>query len=154
MDIGCYPVNVSRWLFGSEPDAVKAILRRDNAFGTDVITSAVLDFGGRHATFTASTQLEDDQRVHLVGTAGRLLVEIPYNIPPDRPTRLLRFAGGAPPVDPGVTAYEIPPADQYSLQADAFSHAIRAGEPVPTPPEDAVANLVVMERIVADAEAG
>ncbi len=44
-------------------------------------------------------------------------------------------------------------ADQYRIQADAFSRAIRDGTPVPTAPEDAVANLRVIERILADATA-
>jgi predicted dehydrogenase len=117
------------------------------------MTSVILDFGGRHATFTCSTQLEDDQRVHLQGTTGRLLVEIPYNIPPDLPTRILAFAGGEPPVSPGVVIHEVAAADQYGLQADAFSRAIRDDTPVPTPPDDAVANLMVLERIFADAAA-
>jgi predicted dehydrogenase len=151
MDIGCYPVNVARMMFDAEPIAVAGAVRRDPRFGTDALTSAVLDFGGRHATFTCSTQLEDDQRVHLMGTAGRLLVEIPFNIPPDRPTRVIRAAGGNPPVEPGIEIIEIPPADQYAEQCDAFSAAIRSGRPVPTLPSDAVANMVVIERILASA---
>jgi predicted dehydrogenase len=150
-DIGCYPVNVARMLFAAEPSGVKSMIRRDDSFGTDVLTSVLLDFDGRHASFTASTQLEDDQRVHIHGTAGRLLVEIPYNIPPDRPTRILQYSGGEPPVAPGLVVHEIPPADQYGIQADAFSRSIRSDLPVPTDPEDAVANLMVMERIFADA---
>ena len=75
---------------------MSAAVRRDPVFGTDVLTSAMLDFGGRQATFTCSTQLEPDQRVHLLGTAGRLEVEIPFNIPPDRPTRVVLAAGGDP----------------------------------------------------------
>jgi predicted dehydrogenase len=150
-DVGCYPVNVARMLFGAEPTEVKGLIRRDERFGTDAVTTAILDFDGRHASFTCSTQLEDDQRVHIQGTAGRLLVEIPYNIPPDRPTRILAFAGGEPPVAPNVEVHEIETADQYGIQADAFSRAIRDGTPVPTPPSDAVANLVVLERILADA---
>jgi predicted dehydrogenase len=153
MDIGCYPVNVARMMFESEPLQVKASIRRDESFGTDVITSAILDFGGRHATFTCSTQLEDDQRVHLVGTAGRMLVEIPFNIPPGLGTRILLYAGGEPPVAPGVEVHEIEAGDQYGIQADAFSRSIREGGAVPTDPGDAVANLEVMERIVADAGA-
>jgi predicted dehydrogenase len=153
MDIGCYPVNVARMLFQTEPTEVMAAIRRDPAFGTDILTSVVLDFDGRHATFTCSTQLEDDQRVHIYGTEGRLLVEIPYNIPPDRPTRVLAFAGGDPPAAPNVVVHQVAAADQYRVQADAFSRSIREGTPVPTPPEDAVANLEVMERIFADAAA-
>ncbi len=153
MDVGCYPVNVARMLFASEPSAVRSSIRRDPTFGTDVVTSAILDFEGRHATFTCSTQLEDDQRVELVGTTGRLLVEIPFNIPPDRPTRVLHFAGGEPPVSPNVEVHEVGPADQYGVQADLFSRAIRQNSAVPTDPEDAVSNLRVLERIFAEAKA-
>ena len=149
MDIGCYPINVARWMFDGEPDDVVAEVRRDPGFGTDVLTSAVLDFGGRHATFTCSTQVEDDQRVHLIGTAGRLLVEIPFNIPPDRPTRIVRAAGGDPPVAPDIEIIEVPAADPYGVQGDAFSAAVRDGSPVPIPPADAVGNMAVIERILA-----
>lgn len=151
LDIGCYPVNAARMLFGSEPGKVKALIRRHPDFGTDVITSALLDFGGRHATFTVSTMLEPDQRVDLVGSEGRLRIEIPFNIPPDRPNRIAIFAGGRPPVDPGVKVVEIPTSDQYGVQADAFAAAVRSGGPVPTDPIDAVRNLEVLERIVDDA---
>ena len=151
LDIGCYPVNVARMMFGAEPTEVRGVIRRHPDFGTDVLTSAILDFDGRHATFTCSTQLEPSQRVELVGTSGRLVLEIPYNIPPDVPTRILHIAGGDPPVSPAVSVHEFDPADQYGIQADAFSAAIRDDTPVPNPPEDAVANLEVIERIIADA---
>jgi predicted dehydrogenase len=149
MDVGCYPINVARWMFDGEPDGVVATARIDPSFGTDVVTSAVLDFGGRHAAFTCSTQLEDDQRVHLVGTAGRLVVEIPFNIPPDRPSRVLRAAGGAPPVAPDIEVVEVAAADPYGVQGEVFSVAVREGAPVPLPPQDAVRNMEVIERIRA-----
>lgn len=152
MDIGCYPINVARMMFDAEPTQVSAAVRRDREFGTDVLTSVMLDFAGRHATFTCGTQLEPDQRVHLHGTEGRLLVEIPFNIPPDVPTRIIHTAGGTPPVDPGVEVIEIPAADQYRVQGEQFSAAIRDGAPVPTPPEDAVANMTVIERVFTAAE--
>jgi predicted dehydrogenase len=150
-DIGCYPVNVARMLFDSEPTEVKSAIRRDPDFGTDIVTSAVLDFGGRHATFTCSTRMEDHQWVGVEGTEGRLVVEIPFNIPSDRSTRILHYAGGEPPADPGLEIHEVPAANQYGIQADAFSRAIRDGAPVPTPPGDAVGNLMVIEQIFADA---
>ena len=150
-DIGCYAVNASRMLFGDEPSHVEASIRRDPKFGTDVLTSALLDFGGRHSTFTCSTQLEDDQRMVILGSSGRLVIEIPFNIPPDRATRILQFSGGSPPADPGLTIHEVAPADQYAVQADAFSRALRDDTEVPTPPIDAVRNLEVIERIFAAA---
>ena len=148
MDIGCYPINVARWMFGGEPSDV----RGDGAASTRpsapmCVTSAVLDFDGRHATFTCSTQIEPAQRVELVGTAGRLLVEIPFNIPPDRPTRIVRVAGGDPPVAPNLELIEVAAADPYGVQGDAFSTAVRDGSPVPIPPADAVANMTVIDRI-------
>lgn len=154
MDIGCYPVNVARMFFGSEPEMVKAAIRTDDEFGTDVVTSAILDFGGRHAVFTCSTQLEDNQRVELVGTKGRFVIEIPFNLPPDLPTRLLRYAGGEPPVNPGLEVIEIDIADPYQVQADVFAEAIRQDAALPVDPVDAVANLEVLERIVAEAASG
>jgi predicted dehydrogenase len=151
-DIGCYAINVSRLLFGMEPTEVKGSIRRDEAMGIDIVSSAILRFGEGTASFVCSTRMEPDQRVDIYGTEGRLTVEIPFNIPPDRPTRLLETRGGEPPVAPSTTVHEIPPADQYAVQADAFSRAIRSGSPVPVPPEDAVANLEVIEKIFADAE--
>jgi predicted dehydrogenase len=150
-DIGCYAVNVARMVYGTEPDSVSASMRFDPNFGTDAVTSAILDFGGRHAIFTVSTQLEPDQRVAIQGTEGRLVVEIPFNIPHDRPTRILHYAGGLPPTDPHVEVHEIPAANQYGIQADLFSRAIREDGLVPTPPEDAVANMTVLDRLFAAA---
>jgi predicted dehydrogenase len=129
-------------------------VRVDPTFGTDVLSSAVLDFDGRQATFTCSTQIEDDQRVHLIGTEGRLLVEIPFNIPPDRPTRIVRAAGGDPPVAPHIEVITVAAADPYAVQADAFAATIRDGAPVPIDPQDAIGNLAVIERIRTSARHG
>jgi predicted dehydrogenase len=149
-DVGCYAVNLSRMLFGGEPDRVHGLVRRDPVFGTDVLTSAVLDFQGRHATFTCSTQVEPAQRVEVVGTRGRLVVEIPFNIPPDRPTRLLSYAGGEPPVAPGVKITDLAPADPYTVQGDAFARAVLRDTDVPLPPADSIANLEVIEAIMRE----
>jgi predicted dehydrogenase len=149
MDIGCYPINVARWFFAGEPDRIVASLRTDATFGTDVLTSAILEFSGRQAAFTCSTRIEDDQRVHLVGTAGRLVVPIPFNIPPDRPTQLVLASGGNPPVEPALETIEVAAADPYTVQGDAFASAVREGTPVPLPPEDAIGNMTVIERILA-----
>jgi predicted dehydrogenase len=152
MDIGCYPVSVSRWLFDAEPDRVEAVIRRDPRFGTDVVTSAVMRFGDRHATFTCSTQAESEQHVDVVGTEGRLRVEIPFNAPRDRPTRLFLIAGGDPPVNPDTEVIEIPTSNQYANQGDAFSRAVLGEAGLPTPPEDAVANMRAIEMVLAAAD--
>jgi len=151
-DIGCYSVNLSRMLFGAEPERVEAAIVRDPDMEIDVITSALLVFpGGGQATFTCSTRSESDQRVHIVGTEGLISIGIPFNIPPDRPTHVFVTQGGDPPVAPNVERHTFAIADPYGVEADAFARAVLDGAPVPTPPADAVANLRVIERIFAAA---
>jgi len=150
-DIGCYAINASRMLFGAEPTDVKATIRTDPTMGIDIVTAAILRLGDGTASFVCSTRMEPDQRVDIYGTEGRLTVEIPFNIPPERPTRIIEVRGGTPPVDPGIKVHEIATADPYTVQVDAFSHALRTNSPVPVDPRDAVANLEVIEMIFADA---
>jgi predicted dehydrogenase len=157
MDIGCYPINVARMMFGAEPTGVWAAMRRDRRFGTDVLTSAVLAFDDRQATFTCSTLLQDEQRVHLIGTEGHLLVEIPFNIPTDRPTRIICTTGGnagaVPPAPPSSDIIDVPAADQYQVQAEWFAAAVHDQTQLPVPPEDAIANMAVIDRVFAAAGA-
>jgi predicted dehydrogenase len=151
-DIGCYSVNLSRMLFGSEPGRIEASIVRDPASGVDVLTSGLLEFPGGVATFTCSTRAEPDQQVHVYGTAGRISVGIPFNIPPDRPTHVYVTAGGDSPVAPATETLTFDPADPYAVEAEAFAAAILDGAPLPTPPGDAVANLRVIERLFAAGE--
>ena len=105
------------------------------------------------ASFTCATRVEPDQRVHVYGTDGRIEIEIPFNIPPDRPTRIFVTQGGDPPVAPATETLEFAPADPYACEADAFAAAVLDGGPAPVGPEDAVANLRVIERLFAAARA-
>jgi predicted dehydrogenase len=148
-DIGCYSVNLSRMLFGAEPTRVTGSVVRDPASGVDVLTSGVLEFGSGIASFTCSTRAEPDQRVDVYGTRGRISIPIPFNIPPDRPTHVHVTAGGDPPIVPATETLTFPTADPYAVEADRFAEAVLDGVPLPTPPEDAVANLRVMERLFA-----
>jgi predicted dehydrogenase len=152
-DIGSYCVNLSRWLFDAEPHDVRAAIRRDPVLGVDTLTTGILSFADGIASFTCSTRAEDDQRVHIYGTQGRISIGIPFNIPPDRPTEVQVAAGGDPPVAPQVEVLTFPTADPYTVEAEQFAAAILDGIPLPLPPRDAVANLRVIERIFAAADA-
>ena len=154
MDVGCYSVNLSRMLFGGEPDRVEASVTRDADSRVDVLTSAILGFGDDVATFTCSTRTEPDQRVHVYGTQGRISIGIPFNIPPDLPTKVFVTSGGDAPVSPATETLTFEPADQYTIQAERFARAVLDDEPVPIPPEDAVANMRVIEAIVEAGERG
>ncbi len=142
MDIGCYCISLSRLLFGAEPVRVCGIVEYDPAFGTDRLASGILDFGSGTATFTCSTQLAPYQRATIFGTAGSIEIEIPFNAPPDRPCRL-RHEQGRQGQD-----IVLEPADQYTIQGDLFARAVIDDTPVPTPIEDAVANMRVIEALV------
>ena len=92
--------------------------------------------------------------MHIFGTTGRISIEIPFNIPPDRPTHIFLAAGGDPPVAPLIETITVPAADPYTVEADAFATAILEDRPVPVDPADGVANLRVIERLFASAEQG
>ena len=146
MDIGCYNINLSRMLFGAEPIRVEAAVRRDPVMGIDTLSSAVLGFaGGGQATFTCSTRSEGYQRVHIVGTGGRIEIEIPFNIPPDRETRIFLTRDGK-----ATESLTFPPADQYTIQAELFAQAILDDTPVAVGIEDAIANMDVIEAILGN----
>lgn len=149
MDIGCYPISLSRFVFEREPVRVSGILERDPDFHVDRLASAILDFGDGTSTFTCSMQLSPYQRVNIFGDRGRIEIEIPFNAPPDRPCRLwLQHAEG------NIEEIVFPVCDQYMIQAELFARAIIDGTPVPTPIEDAVANMRVIEAIFTSADSG
>jgi predicted dehydrogenase len=148
MDIGCYNVSLSRFIFGAEPRRVMGIVEYDPQFETDRLASGILDFGNGTATFTCSTQLTSYQRVNIYGTEGRVEIEIPFNAPPDRPCRMWHQHGNA--IDEIV--FEI--CDQYTIQGDLFAQAVLDDTAVPTPIEDAVANMRVIEAVVESAKRG
>ncbi len=147
-DIGCYAISLSRFLFDTEPRRVSAIVEVDANFGTDRLASAILDFGSGTSSFTCGTQLAPYQRVHIFGTAGRVEIDIPFNAPPDRPCTMRHEHQGH------VDEIALPTCDQYTIQGDLFSEAILHDRPVPTPIEDAVANMRVLEAVIASGKTG
>jgi predicted dehydrogenase len=153
MDIGCYLVNTARMVFRKEPDRVAAAIDRDPAFGIDRLASMLLDFGAAHAIGTCSIRSVPYQRVMIVGTRGRLEIEIPFNAPPDRPCRLFvddgsDLSGG------GIERIDVEACDQYTIQADLFSQAVR-GERAPAYLlEDSVRNMAVIDAIFRSADSG
>jgi predicted dehydrogenase len=153
MDIGCYLVNTSRLIVQKEPERVAAAIDRDPVLGIDRLASMVLDFGSAHAIGTCSIQQVPYQRVMIFGTRGRIEIEIPFNAPRDRPCRLFvddgsDLSGG------GIEQMTVDSCDQYTIQADLFSQAVR-GERAPAYPlEDSIRNMAVIDAIFRSAESG
>lgn len=149
MDIGCYSISLSRFLYDSEPQRVSGIVENDPQFNVDNLTSAILDFGnGQTSTFTCATLLTSYQRVHIYGDKGRVEIEIPFNAPPDKTTKLWVED------DNGIEEILFDICDQYTIQGDLFSQSIINNLPVPTAMEDALNNMLVIERIFKSAKEG
>lgn len=148
MDIGCYPITLSRMLFDDEPRRVVGLIERDPDMKVDRLASAILDYRQGHASFTCSTQLHPYQRMHIMGTRGRIEVEIPFNAPPDQPCRIFVDEGN------GLETVELPVCDQYTIQGDLFSCAILDNTEVPVPLENAIRNMAVIEALFHSGERG
>jgi predicted dehydrogenase len=144
MDIGCYPITISRFIYETEPRRVITLLERDSIFGTDSLTTVVLDFPQGHSTFTCSTRLAPYQRMIFMGTEGRIEVLIPFNAPNNRPTQIV--------VDNDII--DFPVCDQYEIQGSLFSQAIRQNTEQPIPLEDAISNMAVIDAVFRSAISG
>jgi predicted dehydrogenase len=148
MDIGCYPISLSRFLFAAEPRRVFGQIEYDPDFRTDRFTTGIMEFDGGRGTFTCGTQIAPFQRVQIVGTEGRIEIEIPFNAPPDRPCRLWHQTAS------GIEEIAFEVCDQYRRQGELFSRAVLDDTPVPTPFADAVSNMRVIEAMFRSGESG
>lgn len=148
LDIGCYTTSLARFIFEAEPARVFGIVEHDPRFKTDRLASAILDFGTGTSTFTCSTQLANYQRVNIFGTRGRIEIEIPFNAPANQATRIFYQQENA------IEEIQLAPCNQYTLQGDLFSQAILNNTEVPTPLEDALANLRVIEAVFRSSQSG
>jgi len=148
MDIGCYPISLSRFLFNKEPDRVFGTVDFDPRFKTDRLASVILDFGSGTSAFTCSTQLAPYQRVHIFGSEGRVEIEIPFNAPSDTPCKMWHQRGEE------IEEILLDTCDQYGIQGDLFARAILDNTEVPTAIEDAVDNMRVIEAVFRSSESG
>ena len=153
-DIGCYPIVAGRFLFDAEPQRAIALFDRDPGFGTDRLTSALVDFGdGRHLDFTVSTQCVPFQRTQICGSKGRIEIQIPVNAPQGVETRLSVDDGTA--LDGSSARVEtLAASDQYMLQGEVFSRAVRGEIELPYGVEDAVRNMRVLDALFRSEKSG
>jgi predicted dehydrogenase len=152
MDIGCYAVSLSRFIFNAQPRRVISFADKDPQFGTDRTFSGMMDFKGRISTFTCSTQMAPYQRVNLLGTTGRIEIMIPFNAPPDEPCILIHQDGTT-----GQTimrTLKMNEADQYTLQGDAFARCILEDTPPPVSIMDAWDNMHTIDALFKSVETG
>jgi predicted dehydrogenase len=147
-DIGCYAVSSARFLLGREPERVMSLVHRDPGLKTDILTSAILDFGTTRSVFTVATQTHPSQRVDAIGSGGELTIHLPFNAYPDVPLNLTVSTGV------GTRTIATPAVSQYREMFEAFSRAVRGGGPAPTPPKDAIANMKVLDALFRSEKSG
>jgi predicted dehydrogenase len=153
-DIGCYAILTARYIFGDEPTRVFGSIDRDPAMGSDRLTSGLAEFpGGRQLAFICGTQTSPHQRVTIAGDKGRIEIAIPFNAPSDRPTHIT-IDNGADLSGGGARTEEFATCDQYTLQGDAFSRAVRGEARLEFPIEDAIANMKVIDAVFRSAQRG
>jgi predicted dehydrogenase len=153
-DIGSYAIVAGRFFMEREPDRAIALIDRDPTFRTDRLTSGLVDFGdGQRLDFTVSTQIARFQRLHLCGTEGRIELLIPVNPPQGETTRIL-IDDCSSPDGSGIVVETLPESDQYMLQGEAFSRAVRGEIPLPYGVEDAIANMRVIDALFRSEKSG
>jgi predicted dehydrogenase len=148
LDIGCYCISLSRFIFDAEPQRVCGIVEYDPQFGVDRLASGLLDFGKGTATFSCATQLAPYQRANIFGTEGRVEIELPFSPPADRPSKIWHQRGSE------VQEIVLKICNQYTIQGELFSQAVLSDTEAPTPLEDAVANMRVIEALIRSAKNG
>ena len=153
MDIGCYLLVTSRFIFGEEPRRVMGLVERDPESGTDILTSMLLDYPSGHAVGSCSTRTVLYQRVQIFGTIGRLDVEIPFNAPPDRPCRVF-VDDGRDLFGGGIETVSLDTCDQYTIQGDLFSRAVLENTDVAYPLEMSLQNMRLIEAVFRSARSG
>lgn len=151
LDIGCYAITASRYCFESEPQRVIALIDRDPRWRVDRLTSALLDFADAQASFTCSTQLVPFQRANVFGENGRIEVQIPCNAPPDAPTHI-HVDDGSKLGGASARTETFDAVDQYTVQGDLFSEAIRGVRPQTLTLEDSVLNMRIIDALFRSAK--
>jgi predicted dehydrogenase len=153
LDVGFYPVSISRFCFNAEPTRVLATLVPDADSGVDIQVSAMLDFPGGQSVFSCGMQLSPTQHVALMGSKGRISVDMPWSPFADRPTRL-QIDRSEQLEEPMVETVTFATCNQYTLLAEQFARAIKSGGPAPLPLEDSVKNMSVLDALARSAKSG
>ena len=148
LDIGCYAINTARFILGKPPVRVISLVDQHPDYGTDMTTSAILDFDGPRALFTVSTATFPQQEVKIFGTEGTVTVTIPFNDISEIKGRILFENREA------VKQIKFEPTNQYKLMFEAFASNIIGGLPSPIPLEDSLENMRTIDAVFKSAENG
>ncbi len=135
MDVGCYCVNLSRLLLG-EPSRADAAAVFEQ--GVDVRLAGLLHFPQGMALFDCGLRLPPRQLCEVVGETGVIVLPRPFQPEEDAAVLILRRGDREERI-------EVPGTNQYVRMVDHFAQCVRHGTPPRYPPQDAVANMRVLD---------
>ncbi len=153
-DVGVYAINTARWFFGESPTSVYAAVSRSAPTGADQVSAIVLHFsGGRAAVIDCALTLPYRNHYEVVGTLGTAHVERPYASPPFQPARdelaiVMTNSRGE------VSTERFADADQYQLEVEAFSKAVRGDTSDLYPTTESAAESEVLAACLASIKSG
>jgi predicted dehydrogenase len=153
LDVGFYPVTMSRFCFDDEPIAVSAQMERESETGVDVMTSAVLRFPRGQAIFTCGMRLAPQQRAQILGSLGHIDLPVAWNPASDQPSNMV-LETSAQLEASEAERIEFPAVNQYTILAQLFARAAATGGPGPIPLEDSIKNMAVLDALRRSAASG
>ena len=148
-DLAIYVISACSLVFREAPLRVMAAIDKDPKFGIDRLTTALLDYGQAHATFTASSQggtaaWATHQQFSILFSHGWLRATFPYA--QAKPVESWLEMGDESSVGANPTARErFPPVNQYILQADRFSRLIQGESVQSWSLEDTLLSITLIE---------
>lgn len=145
LDVGCYGVHIARKIFGSEPVTVTGHSTIDEKTGVDTTTAAQLEFEGGTAEIVCSFSLAAQSTYRVTGTSGSIEVPLAF-LPKDEAGHFIVQRVGSE-----ATVHTVDAADMFRAEIDMFSRAALGLPSELLGPEDAVANMVVLDAIASAA---
>ena len=141
-DMGPYPINACRNLFGAEPIEVSAmgLRHKEFGFGFDDTVSVQLRFpGDRIAQFTVAYGLNAHNHYRIHGTEGDLLVQPGFMFP--GPLKHTLTMGET------TTERTFPKVDQFGGETQYFSNCILHDRPIEPDGEEGLMDVCVVAAI-------
>ena len=146
MDVGCYCVNLMRFMTGEEPTLVKAVARFGDETGVDeALAGAVLFPSGVVGHLECGLRAQRQHSYTLKGTRG--IISVPTSFVPDkRAETIVQHWQGDDYSEHGIAAI-----DHYQLMVEDFADALLLGRAPRFPASDAVANMRVVDALLDSA---
>ena len=145
LDVGCYPLNFARAIYGRGPVSAAAKVVVPAGSEVERSVAVALDFGeGSFAVIDSNFLAPRDAFAEVVGDHGRLLIPHPFT--PGRNDTVVRIER-----DDETIERHFEGVDQYQLEVERFGVAIRTGTPPFLPPSDAIEQADAIAMIYAAA---